>query len=462
MPAPDAYKHLHVRESDIPLQIVEWGGCYFVDRSVTFGMASSPGLYTDVSGAVKEIARADSKTRAKNLFQVLDDCGHLGSEKDTDAFYQSYKRIGLSLGVKLAEGEDKSFPASRKGVVLGLEYDSTSWTTGFPLSKWTKMLDMVLDVIESETIESKFIEVLSGKLEHYKDVISPQGRWERGFILKETGGDGKPAKGRVRLQPRTVKVTPELRQQCQWWARNLWLLRERKVSIPDPRPWFPMNFVALYPDAAGGSDTSVGNGMGGVVWNEERPMVYSAWPQHIQTNRKDENGVKFARKLSMLEGVAALGTLSANADILRGKAVKILTDNKGLALAFNKAHSRDLFTYSVMLALKDVARYLGIKLAVVWTARCSSGAEEVADHLSKARFKEAGEVAGVPVVLKPIPLTLLNWLLRPRVTRLLGYAMLEEISMSVPVLPREPEDRSEIASLLRVRQQPHREWKEIV
>lgn len=28
----DAYKHVHVREVDIPLQVVEWGGMYFVDR----------------------------------------------------------------------------------------------------------------------------------------------------------------------------------------------------------------------------------------------------------------------------------------------------------------------------------------------------------------------------------------------------------------------------------------------
>ena len=30
----DAYKHVHVREEDIPLQVVEWGGMFFVDRYV--------------------------------------------------------------------------------------------------------------------------------------------------------------------------------------------------------------------------------------------------------------------------------------------------------------------------------------------------------------------------------------------------------------------------------------------
>ena len=30
----DAYKHVHVREEDIPLQVVEWGEMFFVDRYV--------------------------------------------------------------------------------------------------------------------------------------------------------------------------------------------------------------------------------------------------------------------------------------------------------------------------------------------------------------------------------------------------------------------------------------------
>ena len=44
----------------------------------------------------------------------------------------------------------------------------------------------------------------------------------------------------------------------------------------------------------------------------------------------------------------------------------LYTDNKGLAMAYGKAHSRDKYTYSVMMAIMNVAKYLNIKLAVVW------------------------------------------------------------------------------------------------
>ena len=177
-------------------------------------------------------------------------------------------------------------------------------------------------------------------------------------------------------------------------------------------------------------------------------MVYGAWPEHIQTNRKSKAGDKFARKLTLLEGVAALATLCAAPGQVAGRAVKVYTDNKGLAHAFNKAHSRDKYTYTVMMALKDVAKYLGVKLCVVWTPRCSSPGEVVADHLSKAKFKEAGEVAGVQVHLARVPRTLLNWLEEPSVTRLLGMAILSEMEdMGEKVLPMEPENPVEIAAL---------------
>ena len=79
-----------------------------------------------------------------------------------------------------------------------------------------------------------------------------------------------------------------------------------------------------------------------------------------------------------------------------------------------------------MLAIKDVAKYLNIQLAITWTPRCSSPGELVADMLSKAKFEEASKTAERPINLSRVPRSLLRWLEAPRVTRLLGMAILEE------------------------------------
>ena len=448
----DAYKHVHVREEDIRLQVVEWGGMYFIDRSLTFGMASSPGLYHLVSSVVKAIGLAKEKLPKKNSYQVLDDCGYIGPRQHTVGFYGSYNGTGDRCGVLFAPkgDKDKSFEVDTEGTILGVNYDTRDWTWGFCPRKMDKILAALFDVVESEQIEQRELESLSGRIGHYKDIISPWARWERAFILYAASSKKKQMEGRHRRGPVLVKVTKELKEQCLWWISAVVGAAKERTTIPDCRKWFPADCLTLFPDAAGGSDTSKGNGFGGVLWEVEgRPMVYGAWPPLIQSNRKDSSGNKFARKLTMLEGIAALATLCARPDVVSNRAVRIMTDNRGLAMAFRKAHSRDKFTYSVMLAIKDIAKYLNINLSVTWTPRCSSPGELVADMLSKAKFTEAAETAGCPVNLCKVPRSLLKWLEAPRITRLLGMAILEEMETDgVSVLPREPEDRSEIFSLM--------------
>ena len=444
------------------LQVVEWGGKYFVDRSLTFGCSSSPGLYDCVSRVVKEIAIKDSGTARRDTYQCLDDCGLVGSERDARVFHKCYSEVGPRVGVRLAEGADKSFAATTHGEILGIIYNAETWTWSFSERKFRKLVNELTEIAESEYVERKLLEKVSGKIGHYKAIVSPEARWERAHILYlATDGKKKNARSWRSCESQKIKVTRDLRDQALWWCRAMVAAQQEETQIPDTRRWFPNTYVELFPDAAGGSDTSVGRGFGGVVWEGDRPMVYGSWPQHIQQNRKDSNGVKFARKLSLLEGVAALATVAGNARMLRGRAVRIYTDNAGLYQAFNKAHSRDPYCYTIMLALKDVCRYLGMMLSVCWTPRCSSDGEAVADHLSKARFKEAGEVAGVPVRLVDVPMTLLKWLQQPSVSRVLGYAILRELERQMEVLPMEPEDEAEIQSLLWRPARDKMTWKKV-
>ena len=431
-------------------------------RSLTFGMASSPGLYHLVSSVVKEVALAKEGLQLRDSYQVLDDCGFIGPGPDTIRFYCTYNGIGERCGVKMAPpgDKDKSFEMDTEGTILGVHYDTVSWTWSFCERKMKKILIALFDVVEAETVEQKELESLSGRIGHYKDIVADGARWERAFILYLAKNTTKQLPGRWRKGPIHVKVTKELREQCFWWIYALTAASKSRTLIPDCRGWFPSVYLSLFPDAAGGSDVSPGNGFGGVLWDlEDRPMVYGAWPAHIQANIRDKQGNRFARKLTMLEGVAALATLCAKPEQVSGQAVKIFTDNRGLALAFQKAHSRDKFTYSIMVAIKDVAKYLNVNLSVVWTPRCSSPGELVADQLSKAKFVEAGETAGCPVNLCAVPRALLKWLRAPVVTRLLGMAILEEMEgQGVQVLPREPEDRAEIVSLMEF---SRREWKKV-
>ena len=43
-----AYKHQKVHEDDIKLQVVNWGGRYFIELALMFGTRSSPGIFSDL------------------------------------------------------------------------------------------------------------------------------------------------------------------------------------------------------------------------------------------------------------------------------------------------------------------------------------------------------------------------------------------------------------------------------
>ena len=82
--------------------------------------------------------------------------------------------------------------------------------------------------------------------------------------------------------------------------------------------------------------------------------------------------------------------------------------------------------------------------------------------LSKAKFEEASKTAERPINLSRVPRSLLKWLEAPRVTRLLGMAILEEFEgEGFCVLPREPEDRAEIFSLLWSKKVDLGGWKKV-
>ena len=108
-------------------------------------------------------------------------------------------------------------------------------------------------------------------------------------------------------------------------------------------------------------------------------------------------------------------------------AVTIYTDNSGFYWAYRKGTSRDLFTYTVMKAIRTVAANLDVNLRVIWTPRCLGTGEAIADHLSKHKVAKALALAGPEAERSfgKIPEALVRWLDNPSLSRVLGHAVLE-------------------------------------
>ena len=414
-----------------------------MDRSLTFGSRSSPGIYNRVSNIIRDIANMRAGNPREEGFKCLDDSGVIGTKRMCSNFFRENKALCSRIGVRLApEGDpDKAFDATTEGVILGLSYNTVTWTWTFCKAKLAKLESLLFMVLNQDEMELRQVESLSGKLNHYWPVISLRGRWERGFIVYKAADNnhrGKDLKVDVR--------DPNLKRQALFWLRHLQLAKESQ-PIPDPASNFRSEPFILYPDAAGASASNMKLGMGGVAWNiRGRPMLMMSWPERL----RQEDGVPcFSNKLTMLEAAAALGTFCGVVGNMRGRSCVIRTDNIGLSHAWSRGHSRCGFTYTLMKALAEVAYYADVQVRVIWTRRCSSAGELTADLLSKGRLAEAVQEAGVTELI-PMRMsrTLAKWLHNPSVVRELGTAISEEIARRNLLLPREPEDEAVVNELM--------------
>ena len=139
-----AYKHIAVRKEDHSLQVFHFCGRLFGELMLTFGGASSAGIYDDLAKLVLDLAMLASDTDKRMVNQVLDDVVAVGAEGDgsVNRFYEAYRSISSELGISLADesDRDKAFRATHSGKVLGIEYDLKRWVWKIPEEKLNPLL----------------------------------------------------------------------------------------------------------------------------------------------------------------------------------------------------------------------------------------------------------------------------------------------------------------------------------
>ena len=83
-------------------------------------------------------------------------------------------------------------------------------------------------------------------------------------------------------------------------------------------------------------------------------------------------------------------------------------------------HSRDVYTYSILLAVRAVARALNARVEYVKVPRCSDKFSIVADALSQGQVEYAKSLLG-EYAYGQYSSTLMKWLCDPVLTRVLGH-----------------------------------------
>ena len=417
----DAYMHLPLQEHDMPLHVMNMGGRFFVNKTLSFGSKSSPGLYDRCSFCLVDMSILQSATKWRHTTKCVDDTCSFGFETHVMDFYNTYTSNCRRCGVRLApEEDDKAFACSTEGTVLGFHLNLSSWEMRISDNKLAKILIDGFSILDdSSKVEVHTIQSFMGRVQHCARLF-PHSKWERSFLLSYTSHDG-----------RYVKIGREAISQVLWWLRTV-SAYSLGSPIPHLKHFFPWHSaVFIYTDAAGGCSGDLRRGMGGCVWSGlSGPRKYFAlpWPKNIRLDWRNSYGVRMGKKLTMLESTAVTTAIACFGHLLKNKAVVVMTDNIGVVWSHKKGSSRDLYTHTISKACDFLCQKMNINLRVEKVRRCSDQASIAADLLSKGHLHEAINTMGsVDHNIPYIPRTIVQWLDNPIPSRVLGRAIIEEL-----------------------------------
>ena len=413
-----AYKHVPVRREDWGMQVLKYGGKYFVEKALTFGGSNSPSIFRLIASFLKESVEIETGMDPELNTMVLDDLCSVGREGDDVlySYFYKYRDWAERLGIELAGLDDpgKAFAPCTKGEILGLYYDTERWVWYLPEEKGKRLLASIFDVLELRGATLGDMMTLLGKLNHYMPLV--EGRHERGFLYAAIQGM-EDMKSWVKLDELAIL-------QLWWWVANLRVVQLAGASLADPLEHSVAGALVLHSDAAGGRSNKWKGW--GCYCPEKGEVVRGKWPDYILKDRFYRKE-KWGSKLTLLEGFAALMALVTwLPEVKKRGAVELRVDNIGFCYAWRKGHSRDLYIYTLTKAMKDIARMIEVHIEVTHVLRRSDVGDEIVDNLSKNELgKEEMQDRGL-IERPPGSCLLQNWIRQPSVLGAMGRGLVIE------------------------------------
>ena len=153
-----------------------------------------------------------------------------------------------------------------------------------------------------------------------------------------------------------------------------------------------------------------------------------------------EKVTSIGRKLSALELIGPLALIVAAPDKVRGKPIRIMVDNMGSVIIWQKGYSTSCELSSTLVrAIYEVSIALECTVVLEKIARCSDSGSSMADALSKAEFVRFIEISeDYPFSMKdemsPVPKALIEWVAHPKLDWGLGMKIIDEMRMTTNML----------------------------
>ena len=379
------FKHIAVSNQDLGLQVIEFGGKYFVETKLVFGSRSSPGIYDEASDIVLDIVLHISGQPRNLVEKHLDDVLGAGSSDPEDPVqkcFQTYLDVAKEVGIRLPpvdQDKDKLQAPSTIVTALGMEYDTDLWMVRCPELKLGIILHTIRGLLASRTTTAGELASLAGKLVD-KSAILEGARFNSGSILSQVDSDAP--------EELEVKLTDTSCEQLRWWYSHLgataWYCH---IQHPDEAIMVPPGTVEVNSDAAGGNSNNLRGGSG--VLLPDGSWAYFAWPSWLHAGKPGPDGKSLNSQLQFLELCGPLIALASSSGTLSNIPVNYRIDNQSAVYTWRKGYSRrDPLSTTVVKAIYDLSLHLNSKPFVTKVAWCSTLGSIAADHISKGNLKD--------------------------------------------------------------------------
>ena len=138
--------------------------------------------------------------------------------------------------------QEKAFSCETRGTVLGVIYDTNTWTWSLDSEKVKITLHDLYDMMSSSSVTDEVAMRIGGKIGHYAPLF-PGSKWWRKPITSLPDHDSSKKKN--------LQIPPLARKAIKWWTMSVNRLRLGNLPIQDPLYLFPSSNISVYTDASG-------------------------------------------------------------------------------------------------------------------------------------------------------------------------------------------------------------------
>jgi hypothetical protein len=402
--------------------VIKWGDRCFVELKLMFGTRSSPGIFDELAKAFLWCTRELAGMPRYAIQQHIDDVLGVripGDNSPVWLFHRTYLEEALKVGIRLdqSRSKEKQQEPGTSVVALGVRFDTQSWTWGLKPEKMARILISLDEIRRVDRISLKEIESITGKLTNVKTLVAG-GKYNMLHFLLATHKSEADSMNMIRV--------PEmLREQVMWWS-EAFVVADKHSPIIHPDPQRPSNAAEAGSDAAGGTSTHMGAGLGVVTRHGD--WAYLPRPYWLNQGGINSDGHKFNNKLTCLESMGLLVALGTMGMKLTGEVLVVHVDNQGAVDIFKKGHStKCIYTSPLVKATHDLAWAMGCTVLVEKVRICSDAGSYLADMISRGQLSQFRELMLDRSKVATLPGELIGWIMDPRGDLHLGHKMAVEL-----------------------------------